>query len=56
MKLHSYVLSLACSAVQIAALAALVASYVPGGTTGLRLLAGTGARALGGIASAVLKK
>jgi len=37
--LHSYLLSLLCSGVQVGALAMLVASYVPGGTSGLRMVA-----------------
>ena len=42
---HSYLLSLLCSAVQVAALAAFVASFVPGGAAGARLLAAAGWRA-----------
>ena len=56
LSLHSYLLSLLCSAMQVAALAALVASYVPGGLHGLRLLASTGARALGGVAAAAFSR
>lgn len=45
LKAHSYLLSLLCSAVQVAALLAYVATFVPGGSQGARLLAGTALRA-----------
>ena len=48
--LHSYLLSLLCSCVQVGALSMLVASYVPGGTSGLRMVASGGWSALSSLA------
>lgn len=39
---HSYLLALLCSLAQVVALGALVIAYLPGGTSGLKLLASTG--------------
>ena len=53
---HSYFLSLVCSAVQLCALFWFVASYVPGGAAGARLLFSTALRAAGSCAGAMLRK
>ncbi len=53
---HSYLLSLLCSAVQVGALAVYVASYLPGGALGARLLLATAARAVGSCVSALARR
>lgn len=53
---HSYLLSLLCSSLQVGALSMLVASYVPGGTSGLKMLAATTFRAAGSVASGLMAK
>ena len=53
---HSYLLSLLCSGLQVGALSMLVASYVPGGTSGLKMLAGSAFGAARGIAAGLISK
>ncbi len=53
---HSYLLSLLCSAVQICALAVYVASYIPGGALGARLLLATAMRTCGSCLGAATRR
>jgi hypothetical protein len=53
---HSYRLSLLCSAVQVCALGYYVASYIPGGALGARLLFSTALRACGSCVGAATRR
>ena len=50
--LHSYLLSVVFSGVQVAALAYYVASYLPGGVAGLSIISSLGAQAVGSVVGA----
>ena len=56
LKAHSYILSLICSAVQVAALFAYVATFIPGGAAGAKLLASGALRACGSCLGAAMRK